>query len=164
MGRYWNTVTQGQHLSKDEWLTPPAMIQKLGPFDLDPCAPVARPWDTASKYYTESENGLAQDWAGFVWMNPPYGKGLSNWVEKLAQHGNGIGLIPLRSTDAKWFHKNVWGSATAVLFYRGRIKFWNQDGTEAGSCPHASLLIAYGDKAATRLQHSDLPGKFITLY
>lgn len=31
--------------SKDEWLTPPGIIKSLGEFDLDPCAPVKRPWD-----------------------------------------------------------------------------------------------------------------------
>ena len=26
-----------------EWLTPPKILDALGPFDLDPCAPVVRP-------------------------------------------------------------------------------------------------------------------------
>ena len=33
--------------SKDEWLTPPEIIQALGHFDLDPCSPIDRPWPTA---------------------------------------------------------------------------------------------------------------------
>lgn len=36
----------------DEWLTPPKIIDKLGEFDLDPCSPIFRPWDTANKHYT----------------------------------------------------------------------------------------------------------------
>lgn len=33
----------------DEWLTPPEILGELGPFDLDPCAPLTRPWGTAAK-------------------------------------------------------------------------------------------------------------------
>lgn len=163
MGRYWNTTTQGTFLSKDEWLTPPKLIERLGPFDLDPCAPVQRPWDTAKLHFSENEDGLKQPWSGFVWMNPPYGKSLSKWVEKLAIHGDGIGLIPLRSTDTKWFHDHIWGRAAAIIFYKGRIRFWNSDGTEAGPCPHASLLIGYGDVARERLQESQIVGKYLEL-
>jgi hypothetical protein len=36
----------------DDWLTPPDIIAALGPFDLDPCSPETRPWDTAAKHYT----------------------------------------------------------------------------------------------------------------
>lgn len=43
----------------DEWLTPPEIIRKLGPFDLDPCSPVKRPWETAKNHYTEENNGLS---------------------------------------------------------------------------------------------------------
>jgi hypothetical protein len=44
--------------SKDEWLTPQFIVQALGAFDLDPCAPVNRPWDTARTHYT----GSAYQW------------------------------------------------------------------------------------------------------
>ena len=44
--------------AKEEWLTPPALIAKLGEFNLDPCAPIVRPWDTAKKYYTVQDDGL----------------------------------------------------------------------------------------------------------
>ena len=36
---------------KNEWLTPPELLAKLGQFDLDPCAPVNRPWPTATHHY-----------------------------------------------------------------------------------------------------------------
>lgn len=34
--------------NNQEWLTPPDILRALGPFDLDPCAPVNRPWDMAA--------------------------------------------------------------------------------------------------------------------
>ena len=35
------------------------------------------------KYYTEKENGLAQDWTNeVVWCNPPYGREIGKWIKK----------------------------------------------------------------------------------
>lgn len=46
----------------DEWLTPPEILRALGEFDLDPCAPVVRPWETAARHYTVADDGLALPW------------------------------------------------------------------------------------------------------
>jgi len=144
MGEY--LVTQGnRRLASDEWLTPPWLLGLLGKFDLDPCAATNRPWDTATKNYTVENDGLKQPWNGRVWLNPPFGKGLADWINRLAQHGNGIGIMPLRSTDTNWFHESIWSQAGAVLFLRGRVRFYTVEGKESGPCPHASLMIAYGD-------------------
>jgi hypothetical protein len=48
----------------DVWLTPPHIIQALGSFDLDPCSPLNRPWDTAQKHYTIEDDGLTSPWGG----------------------------------------------------------------------------------------------------
>ena len=48
------THDRNHYIGKEEWLTPPDLVQLLGPFDLDPCAPVRRPWDTAAKHYRET--------------------------------------------------------------------------------------------------------------
>ena len=56
----------GSHQSadwkKDEWLTPRWILNRLGEFDLDPCAPINRPWDTAKRHFTIYDNGLMKDW------------------------------------------------------------------------------------------------------
>ncbi len=49
----------------DEWLTPPKIVEALGPFDLDPCSPVNRPWPTAGRHLTIEDDGLAQDWGDY---------------------------------------------------------------------------------------------------
>ena len=137
---------------KDEWLTPPDLVQLLGPFDLDPCAPVRRPWDTAAKHYTVLDDGLLQPWRGRVWMNPPYGPETGKWLAKLARHGDGVALIFAR-TETKMFHEHVWPRASALLFLRGRLSFYNVDGTPGkGSAGAPSVLVAYGGGYADRLR------------
>src|SRR5690606_9975155 len=50
----------GPVMGKDEWLTPPEVLRALGRFDLDPCAPINRPWDMARRHYTILDNGLTK--------------------------------------------------------------------------------------------------------
>lgn len=85
------------HGATTEWLTPPAIIAALGPFDLDPCAPVERPWPTAAKHYTIADDGLSQDWHGLVWLNPPFGPDAATWLARLADHGTGGSRSCLRA-------------------------------------------------------------------
>lgn len=100
--------------NSEEWFTPPELIKALGEFDLDPCSPVNRPWDTAKKHYTKEVDGL---WEGRVWLNPPYGKETFKWIERLAHHGDGIALIFAR-TDTKGFHEQYLLRQTAFSFSR----------------------------------------------
>lgn len=55
---------QSARMKNDEWLTPPEILRALGPFDLDPCAPVIRPWETAATHYTVEDDGLSKPWVG----------------------------------------------------------------------------------------------------
>lgn len=140
----------------DEWLTPPEILRALGPFDLDPCAPVARPWPTAAQHYTVHDNGLAKPWTGRVWCNPPFGREAARWLERLRDHGNGIALVPAR-TETRMFYGAVWGHCDGVLFLRGRPHFHYVDGTRAPFNSGAPIaLIAYGARNLEALQQSGL--------
>jgi hypothetical protein len=150
-----------------EWLTPPPLLKALGSFDLDPCSPVNRPWDTAAKHYTVADDGLSKPWNGRIWLNPPYDDRAETWLERLANHGNGIALLFAR-TDTKAFHTFIWGRADAVLFIRGRVQFHRVDGTVGKCCGAPSILVAYGKsnvhclRGATRLgAFIELPGRWI---
>jgi len=149
--------------NKDEWLTPPSIIHALGEFDLDPCAPINRPWDTAKKHYTIEDDGLSKEWHGRVWCNPPYGRETFEWLEKLADHGNGIALIFAR-TETKGFHREIWEKADSVFFFAGRLRFHNVDGTQANAGANApSCLVAYGENNTEALAESGLKGRVISL-
>ncbi len=139
---------QSARMQNDEWLTPPEIIRELGPFDLDPCAPIERPWDTAATHYTRLENGLSKPWRGRVWLNPPYGREVDQWLARLVDHGTGTALIFAR-TETESFHRYVWDRATAVLFLRGRLHFHYVDGQRARANAGApSALVAYGERDA----------------
>ncbi|WP_425401237.1 DNA N-6-adenine-methyltransferase [Algiphilus sp.] len=153
---------QSSRMMKDEWLTPPYILDALGPFDLDPCAPVQRPWDTAQRHYTMHDNGLSQPWKGRVWCNPPYGRDAVKWLHRCADHGNAVALIFARTETAS-FRDAVWSAADAVLFLEGRLHFHHVNGTRAAANAGApSALIAYGSNNVAALRDSRLAGAFIT--
>lgn len=150
--------------SKDEWLTPPHIIQALGEFDLDPCAPISRPWPMAKEHYTIMDNGLLKPWHGRVWLNPPYGRETFRWMDRLAAHGSGIGLIFAR-TETKGFHRSIWQKAHSVFFFEGRISFHHADGS-AGQRPNApSCLVSYSkeDTATIGLTPTLIKGRLVLL-
>jgi hypothetical protein len=75
-------------------ITPKWILDRLGPFDLDPCAADPRPWDCAKVSITERENGLAHPWRGRVFLNPPFDRyQVARWIQRLADHGQGIALL-----------------------------------------------------------------------
>jgi len=153
----WETRKHG----KDEWLTPPNIPRALGQFDLDPAAPVNRPWDTARQHYTIIDDGLKKPWFGRVWMNPPYGRETGIWLEKLRKHGNGIALIFAR-TETRMFFKCIWPGADAILFLRGRLAFYHVDGTVGGHAGAPSCLVAFGRKNVDALRACKLEGVLVT--
>ena len=136
--------------TKDEWLTPPRIICALGPFDLDPCAPVNRPWPTATTHLTEADNGLTAPWAGYVWLNPPYSR-LRAWLARAAAHRNAMALAFAR-TDTRAFHASVFPFAASLFFFAGRLRFHHVDGHESDCATAPSVLIAYGSHANAKLR------------
>lgn len=147
---------QSSRMKNDEWLTPPEILGALGEFDLDPCAPITRPWDTAKQHYTKDDDGLSKSWFGRVWCNPPFGREGIKWLKKLRDHGNGIALIPAR-TETEMFYECVWGHANGILFIKGRPHFHYVDGMRAPFNSGAPIcLVAYGLENAASLLGSRL--------
>lgn len=146
----------------DEWLTPPVIIEKCGKFDLDPCSPIIRPWDTANNHYCKTDDGLNKEWEGRVWCNPPYGKEAEAWLKKASQHNNTIVLIFAR-TETRSFFNYVWDKADALFFIKGRLNFHKVDGSKGGTAGSPSVLVAYGENNAIILKNIDMDGKFISL-
>ena len=138
------------------WLTPKWVIDKLGPFDLDPCAADPRPFDIGQRVnLVERDNGLRQHWPPemFVWMNPPYGPHVARWMAKLVEHGNGIALIFARM-ETRAIQPTV-KKCSAVFFPDRRITFMKGEPPhDYGDCSSGapSMFVAYGDEAVQRLR------------
>jgi hypothetical protein len=117
-----------------QWYTPPHIVDlavaTLGEIDLDPCwhpdSPVR-----ATTTYTAADDGLAQPWAGRVYMNPPFGDGIDDWVAKLVdEHERGnvteaVPLVPAR-VDTRWFRRL---DPFPRCFVWGRLMFSNSENT-----------------------------------
>jgi hypothetical protein len=152
---------QSHAMGKDEWLTPPFVLAALGEFDLDPCSPIVRPWETAKQHFTAVDNGLSKPWHGRVWCNPPYGSMAARWLARLADHGNGIALVFARTETSAWV-KYVWPKAHGIRFLAGRLHFHHVDGSRAALNSGApSALVAYGEQNAECLRVCSIPGAFV---
>lgn len=92
------------------------LSQAVGGFDLDP-ASGAEASPIADTRYTESDDGLAQEWFGQVWLNPPYSEKIA-WYRKAVNsvsQGNAERVIALAPVDTstEWFQR--WYSRASVI-------------------------------------------------
>jgi hypothetical protein len=132
----------------DEWYTPPRIFNAMGcSFDVDVASPgkPITPWIPAFEFITEKS--LEAKWGGYIWMNPPFGgrNGLIPWLKKFIAHGNGIALVPDR-TSAPWWQAFV-PYVDLVLFVAPKIKFVNAKGQPGKSPAQGTCLAAIGSRA-----------------
>ena len=150
--------------ASDEWYTPKEILDALGPFELDPCAPMKPLWPTAAKMVNKEEDGLKIQWGGQrVWCNPPYSQPLlTEFCKRMVENNNGILLVFAR-VDNRLFQDVLLPNASALLFLRHRIKFYQEDGTQGGSPGCGSVLIAFGKENAEALRNAGMEGFYIPL-
>ena len=131
----------------DDWWTPQDIIDRVlatfdGTIDLDPCSNLGTPNVPATVRYTVEDDGLSKPWVGRVYMNPPYGDVLPNWIEKMVQAfidgeiDSAVALVPAR-TDTRWF-RTLRPYLHCFIF--GRLKF---SGT-GNSAPFPSMAVYLG--------------------
>ncbi|MEL6108121.1 MAG: DNA N-6-adenine-methyltransferase [Planctomycetota bacterium] len=141
---------------QNEWYTPAQYVLiargVMGGIDLDPAtAATPQEYIDAEKCYTVDDDGLAQDWAGRVWLNPPYSKDLcSRFAEKLLDHfiaGDVTQAVVLvnNATDTAWF-QSLSKIASAVCFPSGRIKFLGADGEEKNTPLQGQAFLYCGKR------------------
>ncbi len=141
----------------DTWITPKYITDSLGVFDLDPCAHTEMPWQHANTRYTIHDDGLSKDWAGRVWLNPPFNQyKISKWMEKMSDHKNGIMLISA-AVETRRFYDHVWGKATGILMMDHRPYFHLPDGTRGKANSGQSMcLVSYDEENLQSLIRSKL--------
>lgn len=188
-------IRQGNEQKNCEWYTPDWLLQHLyaangnQPFDLDPCSPCtgndAPVW--ARQHFTLADDGLAQEWHGRVWLNPPY-HGLGPWLKKAADavwcsHMPGapteasskrdkplcetvVGIIPART------HRRFWRAFVAdhahVFFITGKIGFLkgvDGRGMEVKSrLPEGLAIVVWGNHTPFTDHLRRLPKSIIDIY
>jgi hypothetical protein len=120
---------------RGDWKTPKALYQALDAefhFDNDPC-PVK-----------PKINGLESEWGNVNFVNPPYGREITSWIQKGYQENlkgkTVVFLIPSR-TDTRWWHEYIM-KANEIRFIRGRLKFDDQK----NSAPFPSAIAVFRPK------------------
>lgn len=139
----------------DEWYTPLHVFDKLGcRFTLDVASPGPEvvPWIPTEHHLTEGS--LTKIWKGFVWMNPPFGgrNGIVPWLSKFFHHGDGIALVPDR-TSAPWWQEYA-PRADLCLFVSPKLKFIGRNGQPGDSPAQGTCLLAKGKEAVESLHRA----------
>ncbi len=141
-----NEVLAGMFSSKTPvWETPQDLFEELDNvfhFTTDVCALPENA--KCEHFYSPQQDGLAQDWSGSCWMNPPYGGQIAKWMKKAYESSldgtTVVCLVPVRS-DTRWWHDYV-AKAAHIEFFKGRLKF---SGAKS-SAPFPSALVVFGDE------------------
>ena len=127
----------------NEWYTPKELFDQLNAefrFTLDPCA--TKQSAKYKKFYTQKEDGFAKNWNGErVFMNPPYGREIGEWVKKAVESDAlVVMLIPAR-TDTRYFHDYIYNNPKCeIRFLKGRVKFESLTGAK-NSAPFPSMVV-----------------------
>lgn len=152
----------------NEWYTPPSIIKQartfLGRIDLDPasCA-TAQEVVKATRYFSKDYDGLAQEWHGRVWLNPPYSHPeMLNFVTKLiGEYECGrvkeALLLSNSSTDSRWFRLLAPYPAVAL---KDRLRFWHPQKPD-GRARIGQMLTYLGPRHAEFKATFGADGRFI---
>lgn len=146
----------GNNSGNSEWYTPQVYVdavrEAMGGIDIDPCScPAANGVVKAATFYDEADNGLARQWIGRVFVNPPYGDGtVDSFASKLlaelsAGHASQAVFLVNNCTETKWFQGLI-TQADAVCFPQGRISFWSLE-KKSKSPLQGQAVIYFGSNA-----------------
>ncbi len=153
---------------KQDWQTPDevlAIVRKVGAIALDPCTVDDNPTG-AVVVYTPADDGLRQSWAtdfGIVFVNPPYGRELPEWVVKAIAESRRCCIVMLTPArpDTRW-GQALMKHSVAQCWWRGRIKF--RGAQHAAPFPNVFTLLGGDAKdraafIAAFSQHGRITGK-----
>jgi len=122
--RHYDDFDSGVEWGTPKWVVLP-LYRAIDGYDLDP-ASGAEPTEYAENKFTKEDNGLAQEWFGHVWLNPPYGREHNkDWAKKAynqAPHCKSITCLVPAATSTDWW-QNYYSKADVFCFLDTRIEF-----------------------------------------
>ena len=121
----------------------------MGGIDLDPAScELAQQTVKAGMYYTIADDGLAREWKGNIWLNPPYSKDLiSKFAEKVVVESERFAqaiVLVNNATETAWFQAMA-RKANAICLFSGRIKFNDKTGNPSNTPVQGQAAIYFGE-------------------
>lgn len=137
--------------SSDTWNTPASLLELvrhvMGGIDVDPASNLeAQTLVQAGTFYTVETDGLAHEWPGRAFVNPPYSNVAPFVAKLLAEFDAGrtteaIVLVNAR-TGAGWFQSLAARAWRCEL--RQRVKFWRPERPEGSAGRSCSVAFYVG--------------------
>jgi hypothetical protein len=154
---------------RGDWRTPPEVldrVRRVARIGIDPCGGpgslVGADVEWCGGY---EDDGLRLSWSGtlrgtsprletggiddgLVYVNPPYGRRIGDWVAKIIEETNEgceiLALVPSR-TDAGWWQWLA-GCASCAALSRGRIRFLPAPGVAESQNTVGSTFVYFGPR------------------
>jgi phage N-6-adenine-methyltransferase len=145
-------TSEAPEYDSDEWYTPADRIELvrdvLGEIELDPAScEKAQETVRATTFYSKADDGLAQEWSGKTFINPPYSDP-APWVTKLleefaAENVSAAIVLVNNATDTTWCQELLAHSAGAC-FTKGRIAFLREDAQAVDKARQGQAFFYFG--------------------
>ena len=139
-----------------DWQTPKDIIDAVkqiygGRIELDPATTPSNPVD-AGHFFTPDRSGLVRGWGfhGDVFVNPPYGRELRQWVEKIGLEARKgcriIALLPANRLETIYLQKAIFHRhLDAMVLLRRRLAFIDAStGLAVKNNTFGSILYCFG--------------------
>jgi phage N-6-adenine-methyltransferase len=140
----------------ETWGTPQDLFDSLNAefhFTLDAAA--SQDNTKCFYFYRKAQNSLTLPWTGNVWLNPPYGLKVGEWVKKAwdevfwLKRARLVAMLLKATTETTWFHDWIWCTAehrpyayVDLRFIRGRLQFVIPE-RKLGPAPFSSMVVIF---------------------
>lgn len=149
----------GRVITMDDYYTPPVVIkaarQAMGGIDVDPATHAyANMVVQAKTFFTVQENGLTKQWAGSVWVNPPFSE-WGTWAPKIQREWesgrvSAMCIYAASPTITAEHFSPIHRIARGLCVIQGRIPCWGGKSTT----PPSGHVVYYAGNEMDRFANA----------